>query len=80
MKTGLLLAGIGMIMFLYSLIAYKRAHKKYGSLKGEDPVSYYLDLALELFPLPFWSAIGGVFLFISGLITILVCYVYQLVH
>jgi len=71
-KAGFVLMGIGLLLISFSYIVYKRTEKKLNPLKKEDIVSYYLDLALHLLPLPLWSAVLGLLLFIIAIIVIIV--------
>lgn len=72
MKIGLSLLGIGFILLLYGFISYHRAANNLASLKEEDLVSYYLDLAIKLLPLPFWSFVSGALITIVALIILLI--------
>ena len=72
MKVGLIFLGIGLILLLYGFISYHRAVKSLLALKKEDLVSYYLDLAIKLLPLPFWCFISGALITIVALIVLLV--------
>jgi len=72
LKTGLVFLGLGIIMLLYSIISLNRASNSLSQLKEEDLVSYYLDLAVKLLPVPFWCAVLGILFIIAALIIILI--------
>lgn len=72
MKIGLIFIILGVIMFAYSYLRYKNEQRKLALVKKEDLVTYYLDLALNLLPVPLWSAVIGILLAFIGLIVVLV--------
>ncbi|MEN6462874.1 MAG: hypothetical protein ABFC94_16090 [Syntrophomonas sp.] len=70
MQIGLILIGMGLILFFFAYFRYKQEQKSLAQIKLEDLVSYYLDLAYNLLPIPFWSAIIGIVLALLGIIVI----------
>ncbi|CFW97434.1 Uncharacterized [Syntrophomonas zehnderi OL-4] len=72
MITGLVILVVGLLMFFYAWIHYHRAASTLSLVKQEDLVSYYLDLAIRLLPVPFWSALIGILLAFVGIIVILI--------
>lgn len=72
MQIGLILIGMGLILFCYAYLRYKQEQKNLASIKLEDLVSYYLDLAYNLLPVPFWSAIIGILLAVIGVVVIII--------
>ncbi len=72
MVIGLVFLGLGIVMLLYSIMSYNRACTSLAHLREEDLVSYYLDLAVKLLPMPFWSAVFSVLFIILALIIILI--------
>ena len=71
MNTGLWLLLIGVLLVSLAYISYKRAESSLLTLKKEDLVSYYLELALRLLPFPFWSLFLGILLIVAGLVVLL---------
>jgi len=71
-NTGLCLLLIGVILIGLAYISYKRAESSLLNLKKEDLVSYYLELALRLLPVPFWTLLLGILLILAGLVVLLV--------
>ena len=71
-KTALLMLAFGLVLIVYTYIAFKRTHRSLKDLKQEDPVSYYLDFALNLLPAPFWALVVGVILLIAALVILLI--------
>lgn len=53
MKAGLIIFLVGLVLVAYTYINYLWASNKLSQLKKEDLVSYYLDLAQFLYPVPF---------------------------
>lgn len=72
MKTGLILLVTGVVVFLYAYFRYKKEQQNLALVKEQDLIAYYLDLAFNLLPIPFWSAIIGLLLVIIAVIVILV--------
>lgn len=72
MQTGIIITVIGLLSVLYAYLAYKKADLSLAEIKKEDLVSYYLELALKLIPVPFWAFVGGVILALTGIITIII--------
>ncbi len=72
MNTGLWLLLIGVLLVGLAYISYKRAENTLVTLKREDLVSYYLELALRLLPFPFWSFFLGILIIVAGLVLLLV--------
>ena len=72
MNTGLCLLLIAWILIGLAYISYKRAESSLLNLKKEDLVSYYLELALRLLPVPFWTLFLGILLILAGLVVLLV--------
>ena len=58
MKVGLVLLAIGLVLVAFTYSTYLLATKKYSYIK-EDLVSYYIDLAKYLYPVPFWRGYWG---------------------
>ena len=71
MNTGLWLLLIGVLLVGLAYFSYKRAESSLLTLKKEDLVSYYLELALRLLPFPFWSLFLGILLIVAGLVVLL---------
>ncbi|MDD2509760.1 MAG: hypothetical protein PHP26_05910 [Syntrophomonas sp.] len=72
MNPGLLLLLSGLLLVALAYISYKRAESSLLSLKREDLVSYYLELALRLLPLPLWTLLLGILLILAGVVVLLV--------
>lgn len=72
MTIALVLMVTGLIAVLYAVLAYRNADQRLADIKKEDLVSYYIDLALQLLPVPFWAFIIGALAFIIGLITVII--------
>lgn len=72
MKIGLILLAISLLLLFYAYWRYKKAAQSLIPVKQEDLVSYYLDLAYNLLPVPFWSALLGIALFLVAIIIILI--------
>lgn len=72
MKVGLLLLLIGLVLVAFTYSAYLLATKKFGQIKKEDLVSYYIDLAKFLYPVPFWSGVVGIVTVLISIIVVLV--------
>jgi len=70
-NTGLWLLLIGVLLVGLAYFSYKRAESSLLTLKKEDLVSYYLELALRLLPFPFWSLFLGILLIVAGLVVLL---------
>lgn len=71
-KAGLIILVIGLGLVAYTYINYVLAARKLDHIKKEDLVSYYLDLANFLYPLPFWSGIIGILTIIVAVIMVLI--------
>lgn len=71
-KVGLLLLAIGLGLVAFTYSTYLLATKKYSHIKKEDLVSYYIDLAKYLYPVPFWSGVIGVVMVLIAVIVVLV--------
>jgi hypothetical protein len=71
-KVGLLLLLIGLVLVALTYSAYLFATKKFSQIKKEDLVSYYIDLAKFLYPVPFWSGIIGIVTVLVAIIVVLV--------
>lgn len=72
LKAGLLIFTVGILMMLIAFIIYRRATASLRLVKQEDLVSYYLELAIKLIPIPFWTALIGMVLSIIGIIIMLI--------
>ncbi|MGR6835850.1 hypothetical protein [Syntrophomonas erecta] len=72
MKTGLVFLSVGVILIFYAYWAYRKADCNLSKTKEEDLVSYYLDLALKLYPGALWSALLGIFFTIIALVIIVI--------
>lgn len=72
MQIGLIFIGVGLILFGYAYFRYKQEQKNLASIKLDDLVSYYLDLAYNLLPVPFWSAVTGILLAVIGVVVIII--------
>lgn len=72
MTAGLTLTGLGIVLFLYAYCNYKKEQADLAEVKKQDLVSYYLDLAYNLLPYKFWSAILGIVLMVVGIVVVLV--------
>ncbi|MGB4701288.1 MAG: hypothetical protein GXX02_10100 [Syntrophomonadaceae bacterium] len=72
MKAGLILLAIGLGLVAYTYISYLRAAQRFNHIKKEDLVSYYLELADLLYPLPFWSGLIGILTVIVAVIIVLI--------
>lgn len=72
MKAGIITLIIGLIGILYAYAAYKKTDISLAEIKKEDLVSYYLELALHLIPVPFWAFLGGIIVVLIGIIIIIV--------
>lgn len=72
MKAGLVILLVGFGLIAYTYISYLWASRKFNHIKKEDLVSYYLDLAHFLYPLPFWSGIIGIVTIVISLIVVLI--------
>jgi len=72
LNTGLWLLLIGVLLGGMAYISYKRAESSLLTLKKEDLVSYYLELALRLLPFPFWTLLLSILLILAGLVVLLV--------
>lgn len=72
MIAGLIIFILGLLMLLFTWLSYHRAAVSLSSEKQEDLVSYYLDLAIRLVPLPFWCGLIGIIISLIGLIIILI--------
>lgn len=72
MKAGLFLLILGIFMVLYFYVTYRKSSKSLEDIKNEDLVSYYLDLALHLVPIPFRIGVIGIVLILIAIIVILV--------
>ncbi|SHH00109.1 hypothetical protein SAMN02745221_01449 [Thermosyntropha lipolytica DSM 11003] len=72
MSIGISLIIIGLISMLYAYITYKKADLLLAEIKKEDVVSYYLELALHLIPVPFWCFLGGITFTLIGIIVLLI--------
>ena len=72
LKAGLLIFTVGILMMLIAWLIYRRATASLRLVKQEDLVSYYLELAIKLIPIPFWTALIGMVLSIIGIIIMLI--------
>ncbi len=72
MTVGLILLAISIFLIAWAYLSYKKAARNLAPLKQEDLVSYYLDLAYQLLPVPFWCALLGMALLLVAVITILI--------
>ncbi|HAA09227.1 MAG: hypothetical protein ACOX6F_03690 [Syntrophomonadaceae bacterium] len=72
MKAGLIIFLVGLVLVAYTYINYLWASNKLSQLKKEDLVSYYLDLAQFLYPVPFWSGVIGMVAIVIALIVVLI--------
>lgn len=72
MIIGLIFLGISLILITYAYLSYKKVAQNLVPVKQEDLVSYYLDLAYQLLPVPFWCALLGIVLLVVALIIILI--------
>lgn len=70
--VGLILLAISIILIICACLSYKKEAQSLLPLKQEDLVSYYLDLAYRLLPVPFWCALVGVALLLVAIIIILI--------
>lgn len=71
MTVGLIILAISLILITYAYLSYKKEARSLLQLKQEDLVSYYLDLAYRLLPVPFWCALIGLALLLVAIIIIL---------
>ena len=71
MTIGLIFLIISLLLIAYAYFSYNNAAKSLAPVKQEDLVSYYLDLTYNLLPVPFWSALLGIALFLVALVIIL---------
>ena len=72
MKVASVLLLIGLVLVIFAYSAYLLATKKFGHIKKEDLVSYYIDLAKFLYPVPFWSGVVGIVTVLIAIIVVLV--------
>ncbi len=72
MIIGLTISALGALMILFTWISYRRAATSLCLVREADLVSYYLDMAIRLLPVPFWSGLIGLVLLIVGIIIILI--------
>lgn len=72
MVFGFIILGISLILITYAYLSYKKVAQILAPVKQEDLVSYYLDLAYQLLPVPFWCALIGVGFLLISLIIILI--------
>lgn len=72
MTVGLILLVISIILISYACLSYKKVAQSLLPVKQEDLVSYYLDLAYRLLPVPFWCALLGVALLLVAIIIVLI--------
>lgn len=72
MKAALILFVVGLVLVAYTYMNYLWASNKFSQLKKEDLVSYYLDLAQFLYPVPFWSGVFGIVAIVIALIVVLI--------
>lgn len=70
--TGLILTGLGLLLFGYAFASYKIQVNHLAEIKKEDLVTYYLDLAYDMLPYKLWSAVIGVVLVLVGVIVLIV--------
>jgi len=71
-KAGLIILLVGLGLVAYTYINYLWAARKFSQIKKEDLVSYYLDLARFLYPVPFWSGIVGIVTIVIAIIVVLI--------
>jgi len=72
MFIGWFLLFSGLVLTLYAYYQYKKNNAQLGHIKQKDLVSFYLDLALSLTPVPFWSVIIGLVLVFIGILILLI--------
>ncbi|HBQ87066.1 MAG TPA: hypothetical protein DER33_03200 [Syntrophomonas sp.] len=72
MTAGLVLISLGLFLFGYAYLNYKKQINNLAEIKKQDLVSYYLDLAYEMLPYKLWSAIAGIILVLTGTIVLIV--------
>lgn len=72
MKAGLILIGVGLVLFFYAYLNYKQEAHKRADVKKQDLVDYYLDLAYCLLPGKLCCGLIGAVLVIAGIIVTLV--------
>lgn len=72
MKAGLVILLVGLGLVAYTCINYYWAANKFSRIKKEDLVSYYLDLAHFLYPVPFWSGVVGIVTIVIAIIVVLI--------
>lgn len=75
MKTGIIILITGFIGILYAYITYKKTDISLAEIKKEDLVSYYLELALHLIPVPIWAFLGGITMVLIGIAIIIVSFI-----
>lgn len=71
-NAGLWLLVMGILLVGFAYILFKRAESKLLTLKQEDLVSYYLELALRLLPFPFCSLFLGALFIMAALLVLIV--------
>lgn len=72
MKIGLYLLLIGLLLLSFAYISYRRSESRLQDVKKEDLVTYYLDLAYQLFPIPFWCGVVGITTTLAAVIVIII--------
>jgi hypothetical protein len=72
MKAGIILLIAGLLLIGLFYLKLKSSEKQLEGLKADDLVSYYIELVIELIPVPFWSGIVGIALSLCGIIVLLI--------
>ncbi|QGT99263.1 hypothetical protein SYNTR_0670 [Candidatus Syntrophocurvum alkaliphilum] len=75
MIYGLIALSIGLILLLYFLFVYKSTNKKLLPTKNDDLVTYYIDFAIKLYPVPFWSGVIGLLLVLGSSIFLIINFI-----
>lgn len=68
-KVAVVFLLLGLVLFIYAYLAYRKISRDLQDVKKDDLVAYYLDLFYRLLPGPFWSAVAGLVLMLLALIT-----------
>lgn len=71
MTAGLILTGLGLILFGYAYFNYKKQTNSLAEIKKQDLVTYYLDLAYNMLPYKILSAVIGIVLVLTGTIVLI---------
>lgn len=72
MKVGLLMLVAGLSLVAYTYRSYVKTNQQLVQVKKEDLVSYYLDLAWHLYPIPFWSGVIGMVTTVIAVLVLLI--------